>query len=220
MTDNTHAKHVAILGMLAAMAVLSTIFVRIPMMPPPATFLTYDPKDIIVVIGGFIMGPVAAMMLAGIAAVVEMPFSGTGPWGVVMNFASSAAFAVPAAIIYKYRRSMAGAIVGLVTGIIIVVPVMLLLNFLIAPLFTGAPRAVIVGMLIPTFLPFNVIKYSLSAAITLVIYKPIVTALAAAGLLPALTVDNKRKTYVVITIAAAIIVLGLVVTVIVMNVRA
>ncbi|MCL2363394.1 MAG: ECF transporter S component [Defluviitaleaceae bacterium] len=212
-------KYLTTMGMLAAMAVLSTILIRIPVMPA-APFLTYDPKDIIVVIGGFIFGPVAALTLAVVSALVEMPFSGTGPWGVVMNISSSAAFAVPAAIIYKYRRTMTGAITGLVAGVLIVVPVMLALNYLIMPIYTGMPRAAIVAMLRPTILPFNVIKYSLSAAITLMIYRPIVTALAASGLLPASTGDNQKRTFTGILIIAALIAVGLIMTIIIMNIRA
>ena len=218
--DFARTKYVTTMGMLAAMAVLSTILIRIPVMPA-APFLTYDPKDIIVVMGGFIFGPVAAMTLAAITALVEMPFSGTGPWGLVMNFASSAAFAVPAAIIYKYRRTMTGAIVGLTTGIIIVVPIMLLLNFLVVPLFMPfVTREAVATMLIPTFLPFNLIKYTLSAAITLIIYKPIVNALAAASLLPPIPEANKKQLFATITIISALIIAGLVITIIIMNTRA
>ncbi len=40
-------------------------------------------------------------------------------------------------------------------------------------------------MLIPAFLPFNLIKTGLNATLTLIIYKPLVKALRAASLLPA-----------------------------------
>ena len=43
-------------------------------------------------------------------------------------------------------------------------------------------RSVVVGMLIPVFLPFNLIKGGINAGITLILYKPIVTALRSAKL--------------------------------------
>lgn len=42
-------------------------------------------------------------------------------------------------------------------------------------------RDVIVGMLLPAFLPFNLIKGVLNTTLTLIIYKPLVTALRKTG---------------------------------------
>ena len=61
--------------------------------------------------------------------------------------------------------------------------VMLLWNFLITPIYMGVPRATVAAMLVPVFLPFNLGKYILNAALTMLIYKPIVTALRKANLL-------------------------------------
>ena len=55
--------------------------------------------------------------------------------------------------------------------------VMLLWNYLIAPIYMGYPREAVVELLIPAFLPFNLIKGGLNAAITMIIYKPVVKAL-------------------------------------------
>lgn len=47
----------------------------------------------------------------------------------------------------------------------------------------GYPREAIVELLIPVFLPFNVIKGGLNAAITMLLYKPVVTALRRSNLI-------------------------------------
>ena len=49
----------------------------------------------------------------------------------------------------------------------------------------GYSRAEIVGLLLRAFLPFNVIKGGLNAAITMLLYKPVVTALRQSGLIEA-----------------------------------
>ena len=54
---------------------------------------------------------------------------------------------------------------------------MLLWNYWIAPIYMGYPREAVAALLLPAFLPFNLIKGGLNAAITLVLYKPVVTAL-------------------------------------------
>lgn len=214
---HTRTKHLTTLGMMAAMACL-VMLIRIPVMPA-AAFLTYDPKDVIIVIGGFMFGPLAAVTLAAISALVEMvTVSETGWWGFLMNFISSVAFAVPAAVIYKFRRTLAGAVAGLAVGLVVVVPTMLLMNFLVVPLFMPfVTRSAVVGMLLPVFLPFNAIKYGLNAAIALMVYKPIVSALAAAGLFRPVRGNTPHKIYVSVLLVAAFIVIGLALTIIIMQ---
>jgi len=60
---------------------------------------------------------------------------------------------------------------------------MLLWNYLITPIYMGMPRQAVADMLVPVFLPFNLTKYALNAAITMLIYKPVVTALRKAHLI-------------------------------------
>lgn len=61
---------------------------------------------------------------------------------------------------------------------------MLLWNYFVTPLYMGVGRQEIAGMLLPIFLPFNLIKGGLNMAVTLLLYKPVVGALRKAGLVP------------------------------------
>ena len=45
----------------------------------------------------------------------------------------------------------------------------------------GYPREAVVKLLIPAFLPFNLLKAGLNAGFTFLLYKPITTALRKAG---------------------------------------
>ena len=60
---------------------------------------------------------------------------------------------------------------------------MLLWNWLITPLYMGVSRDAVQGMLIPVFLPFNLLKAGLNSAFILGLYKPLVTALRRTGLI-------------------------------------
>jgi riboflavin transporter FmnP len=71
---------------------------------------------------------------------------------------STCAFAVPAAIVYKKYHSQKGAIIGLVAGVLAMAVCMILWNYIVTPLYMGVPRQVVVGMLVPVFLPFNLVK--------------------------------------------------------------
>ena len=61
---------------------------------------------------------------------------------------------------------------------------MLLWNYIITPAYMGVPREAVVRMLPTVFLPFNAFKGGLNAALTLLLYKPLMRALRLAHLVP------------------------------------
>ena len=73
---------------------------------------------------------------------------------------------------------------GLTVGIITLTVVMLLWNYLITPIYMHMDRSVVAAMLPTVFLPFNLVKGGLNMALTLILYKPVVTALRKARLVP------------------------------------
>ena len=179
----TNVRKLVLIAMLAAVAFIMVSLVRIPVV----LFLKYEPKDVIITIGGFLMGPGAVLASSFVVALIEMfTISDTGIIGCIMNLLSTCSFAFTAAYVYKRRHTMAGAIAGLVTGTVVMVTTMLLWNYLITPLYmTGTSRSDIAGMLMPVFLPFNLLKAGLNSSFILLLYKPLVVSLRKAGLLPA-----------------------------------
>lgn len=182
--ETSKIKQMTTMAMLAALAFLVMLVGRIPMVAA-APFLKYDPKDIIIVIGGFIYGPLAAFMISLVVSIIEMvTVSDTGIIGAIMNLVSTCSFACLAAIIYKKNHTIKGAVVGLLAGTGLMVVVMLLWNYLLTPLYMGYPRDAVGAMLVPVFLPFNLLKGGLNAAITMLLYKPVVKTLRKIGLAP------------------------------------
>jgi len=176
-------RKIAVLAMLSAIASVLMLVVRLSIIPA-APFLIYDPKDIIIVIGGFIYGPLAVIPMAIIVAFVEMVTVSADGWvGFLMNVISTLAFACTAALIYKRIHSVKGAILGLVVGVIFTTVIMILWNYIITPGYRGVPRAVIVAMIPTVFLPFNLIKYGLSAATAMLVYKPLSIIMKKTGIL-------------------------------------
>ena len=174
-------KEMVLIAMLAAIAYVIVALIRIPVV----LFLKYEPKDVIITIGGFLLGPLAAFVTSLVVSLVEMvSISDTGPIGALMNLLSTCSFACTAALFYKKRHTLSGAIWGLLLGSVVMVGAMLLWNWLITPLYMGVARSAVEGMLIPMFLPFNLLKAGLNSALVLVLYKPLVTALRKAKLAP------------------------------------
>ena len=178
----TNVKKLVLTAMIAAVAYLLVSFIRIPVIPF-LPFLTYEPKDVIITIGGFLQGPITAFICSLVVSLVEMvTISTTGPIGCIMNLLSTCAFACTAALIYKKRHDFLGAILGLVAGSVLMAGMMLLWNWLITPLYMGYPREAVVELLLPGFLPFNLLKAGFNTALTLMLYKPLVGALRHTGL--------------------------------------
>ena len=167
-------KKIVLLAMLAAISYLIMSLVRIPVV----LFLKYEPKDVVITIGGFLFGPMASFVVSLVVSLLEMvTVSDTGPIGCVMNLLSTCSFACTAAFIYKRKHTLNGAISGLAAGSVLMIVTMLLWNWLITPWYMGVDRATVDSMLLPAFLPFNLLKAGLNSALTLSLYKPLVTAL-------------------------------------------
>ncbi len=184
-------KRLTVLAMLCALAYVMVALIRIPLLVP---FLKYEPKDVILAIGGFLYGPAAALLSCVVVAFIEMvTISDTGWIGFAMNVLSSAAFACTAALIYRRKRTIARAIIGLCCGVILMVAVMLAWNYVLTPLYMETTRAEVATMLIPLFLPFNLIKGGLNAALTFLLYRPLVQGLRRASLLPESTHAQQKS---------------------------
>jgi len=174
--------------MMSAMAFALAAFVRVPVV----LFLRYDPKDVIIAIAGLIYGPMAAFGVSVVVSVTQMlTISQTGPIGLLMNIIASTAFCCTAAVIYKKNRTIKGAVLGLVVATIFATAVMMMWNYIITPVFMAVPREQIVALMIPAFLPFNLISNTLNAAFTLLLYKPVRAALLASRMMPKPENDGK-----------------------------
>ena len=185
---------IAILGVLSAVAYVLMVVMRIPLVPA-APFLKYDPKDVIIAIGGFLYGPLAALAMSIVVSFAEMfTVSESGIIGCIMNIISTVSFTCTAAFIYKKRHTLAGAAIGLIVGVAVGTTIMMLWNYLLVPIYTPfITREAVMGMLTPVFLPFNLLKYGLNAAIAMLLYKPIRIALDMSRLLPMPAVSGRKS---------------------------
>ena len=174
-------RRLCVMALLCAMAFAAVAIIRIPVV----AFLKYEPKDVLLVIGGFLFGPLAGGLMATVVALIELvTVSDTGPIGCVMNILSSCLFVCTAAVIYRRHRNLSGAIIGLICGALAATVGMLLWNYLVTPLYMELPRQAVAEMLLPLFLPFNLFKTALNSVLALLVYKSVVKALRASRLLP------------------------------------
>ena len=183
-TDNSKLiKVMCGVGVFSAMAFITTFICKL--IPNVAGFLSIDAKDAIIAIASFVFGPVVAPIISLIVAFIEfISISETGIWGLIMNFASSTVFSLTASLIYRYKKSFNGAIIGFTFSVLLTTAVMLLLNPIIVPLYSGATREFVISIIPTVLLPFNFAKTLMNAAVAMLLYKPIINALRAARMVP------------------------------------
>lgn len=213
-TKTVNYKKIASVAMLSAFAFLARLVFKIPV-----SFLTFDIKDSVIALGGLVFGPISGVTISLLVSLIEMIISETGPIGFVMNFISSAVFAGTASLIYKFKRTFNGAIVGLFSAVGATTAIMLLMNLFLTPIYQGVPRSVVIQMLPTLFLPFNFAKTLLNAAIVMLIYKPVVMALRNARIIEGGAMDTKfgKQSVITIIISAASLIAAILIFVILNN---
>ncbi|MDO4563787.1 MAG: ECF transporter S component [Clostridia bacterium] len=162
------------MGIMTAVSVVLVALVHFPLIPA-AAFLEYDPADIPIFITTFALGPLAGLCVTVIAALVQglTVSSSSGVSGILMHIISTGSFVLVAGNIYKTSRTMRTAVLSLSVGVLAATAIMLPANLIITPLFMGVGIDAVVQMLVPIILPFNLLKFTLNAALTLVLYKRI-----------------------------------------------
>lgn len=205
---NTNIRKLTLAAMFAALAFALAALSNIAPIPlvPALPFLNYDPKDVLIAIASFVIGPIYAMAISLITALLEMlTVSSTGLIGMIMNFLSSSIFAGIAALVYRYKHNIYGAIAGLFCSSILTTAFMLAWNYLVSPYYMGVSREAISAMLVPGFLPFNLIKSALNSGLTLLLYKPLTSTLRSLNLLDADVAEFDLKKSSIVSLVSVIV---------------
>ena len=212
--------------MLTTLAILSSIayvlwaVARVPMLSAGPLVLRYDPGDVILAFAGFIFGPMAVLAMSIVVAFAQMvTISETGLVGFVMNVISSVSFVCVAAYVYKKQKSLKGAVLGLILGILLMTAVMMLWNFILTPIFMNQPRERVIPLLATIFLPFNLIKGTINAALILILYKPLIRALRSARMLPEreLRSENPVRINIGVVLVACLVLITCVLVVLILQ---
>ena len=179
------------IGMLAAISVVLMLF-EIPL-PFAPSFYEIDFSEVPVLIGAFTMGPLAGAAIEFVKILLNLVITGTDTAGVgeIANFLIGCSLCVPAAFIYKRKRTRNGALVGMTVGTILMVIAGCFINaYVMLPAYSaafGLPIDSLVQMgtvvnpnitSLSTFVvfavaPFNLLKGVLVSLIVLLIYKKI-----------------------------------------------
>lgn len=182
----THAMvKVAILGAIA----FGVMLVQFPIPIFPA-FLKIDLSDVVALIGGFAIGPIAGVTVQLIKVLLHFVIrTSTGGVGELANFIIGASFVFPAAFIYHMKKDKKHALIGVFIGTVTmtvagalanmyilipfyanILPIEVIINMgtIINSRITDVPSLVLYGIT-----PFNIFKGVIISLVTMLIYKKI-----------------------------------------------
>jgi riboflavin transporter FmnP len=166
-------RNLVIMAFFVAISVALAYFVHFPIFPA-ATYLQYDPADISILVGAFAFGPLAGVILTVVASAIQaFLIVGDGIYGFLMHAIATSTLVVVASLIYRYKHTIVGGIIGLVSGTVAMGGVMVIANHFITPLFLGVPASAVDPILLPIILPFNLIKAGINSTVTFIVYKAV-----------------------------------------------
>ncbi|KEI00279.1 ECF transporter S component [Clostridium botulinum] len=179
------------ISLLSVMAFILMFFeVSMPIFP---NFLKIDISDLPALLGSFALGPIEGVGIELFKNILHVIFKGTqtGLVGEFANFTVGAVLVLVAGYIYRCKKSKKTAVLGLLTGSIIMSIVASVLNYSVfLPLFAKAFKMPIdafvsmgalvnpkihdlKGLVMWSILPFNLLKGLIVSSITLVMYKSV-----------------------------------------------
>lgn len=184
-------KTVAKIGVLAAISYVLMFFsFPLPFIAP--SFYELDFSESIILIGGFAMGPWAAVALELVKNLLNLLIDGTktGCVGELANFVMGCSFTVTASLIYKRKKNKKAAFISMFAGVIALLAASFLMNYFVmipvySKVFFGGNLEAIINMGASVFpiidslfelvllctVPFNFIKGVLCAVICYLLYK-------------------------------------------------
>ena len=178
----------------AVLSAISIILYVVPFLkfslPIFPAFLEIHLDEIPAFIAGFAFGPLSGFLVVLVKTLVKLPLTNTAGVGELADFIYSAAFVIPAALIYKKHHTLKGALVSLLvaTGVQLVVSCFGT-TFIMLDMYSilyHLPKSVILGMcqkinpavkdltwpfLLMVALPFNALKDAIVVLVTAILYK-------------------------------------------------
>ncbi len=184
-------ERMAVIAMLSAIAFI-LMFFEFPLAFIAPPFYKLDFSDIPALIGGFAYGPVAGVLIELIKNLLNLIIEGTttGAVGELANFITGCSLILPAALIYKHKKNIKGALIGLVAGALALATAGSVMNFFVMiPMYSaampdvGMEGIIAMGSAIVPFIkdlktfvlfavaPFNLLKGVICSVLTFLLYK-------------------------------------------------
>lgn len=165
------------IGLMCAVSVLLGFFPEIPM-AFFAPWLKLDFAYVPMLLTGYALGFWPGLIVLTVKNIFQVITSNSFGVGQLADMLMGTAMLLPAVLIYRHKRSRAGALIGMVAGVLAMGIIGVIVNrFLLLPVFLGDgftsfmdknPLILWIGVL-----PFNLIKGASVSLVTYLLYKPL-----------------------------------------------
>jgi len=187
------ASRCAKIGIFTALATVLYFFAKFPLpfFPP---FWDMKFSDVPVLIGGFALGPLAGVLIVTAMVLLKLPMTSTACVGELADLLIGIAFVLPASLIYRKKKNVKGALLGIGVGTICSVGVAMLVNrFILVKAYMHfyhmdmqtltnlckvlsdkiTPENFFTYYIFLGVLPFNLLRCTVASVITFLVYKRI-----------------------------------------------
>lgn len=199
-SNGTRVNKMVIMAMMSAVSVVLMLFeFPIPFVAP--SFYEMDLSEIPIMIGSFMLGPCAGVIMEAVKILLKLFIKGTSTAfvGDFANFILGCCLVLPASVIYHFKKSRKTALAGLILGAVVLVTAGMFMNALyLLPKYSqlyGIPVEAFIAMgqkITPaihdifTFValavaPFNIIKSLIVGLVTMILYKPLSRLIKSGG---------------------------------------
>lgn len=187
MSNRQSSLSVQYMTRIAILGALSAILYMIEV--PVVAFYKLDVSTLPALLGAYSMGPAAGLGILLIKDLSGLLHSSTMYVGELADFLMGAAYILPAALIYRCKKTRKNALVGMIVGTVTMIAVSVLVNWqIMIPFYMtafGMPMESIIGLaqkampfvdtewelLLYVTAPFNLLKGFVLSALTFLLYK-------------------------------------------------
>lgn len=163
-------KQLVILALFIALSTLLS-FVELPIFPA-APWLKYDPSACIALLAGYAFGPLSGIIVGAVSAFIHGLIMGD-PWGSIMSIVHVLCWVIPAACIFKAKKSRGWVVLALVVSAIVALAATIGANLLITPIYAGMTYEAVAALVVPVLIPFNLLKIIINSVLIFLLYAPI-----------------------------------------------
>ena len=186
------------LVLIAILAAMAIILYMPALQIPIVAFYKLDFSNFVILLGGFAMGPLEAMIILGLKTVISLLWSSTMCIGELADLIMGSALILPATIMYHRHKTRKTAIIGMAVGTLCMIIVAVAANkWIMLPFYMSAFHMDIGGildfanvdgvdselkLLLLVTAPFNLLKGVVLSVVTGLIYKPLSPVLHGKGI--------------------------------------
>lgn len=157
-------------ALFTALSVVSILLLRVPLIPA-ASFLEYDMADVLILLGTLLIGTWPGMVALLIVCLIQAFLLGGNGWiGFLMHFVASGAMVLLFGLLCRKHKSAGRLIIAAVLATLAMTVLMVPLNLVFTGLFMGTPMQVVVDMLVPAIIPFNLLKAAINCTAAVLLY--------------------------------------------------